>query len=93
MELDYQDILFIVGNNSKTCFAIMLDKPMVELKYSSLHVYSQLKDLGFIQINSFTIINTKYLVNKGGKRHVILKGGSVHKVSRNKWQNFKDTPI
>ena len=84
---DYQDIVFIVGNE-QSCFAFSTDNQIIELRYSLFHIHDKLKELDFFQINGYTIFNTKYFVDKKPKRQITLKGGSIHKVSRNSWKHF-----
>jgi hypothetical protein len=91
MCLDHQDILFVIGN-TQSCFVFSTDNLAVELDRSLYHVHDELKELDFIQINGYTIINTRFFVAKKPKRRITLKGGSLHKVSRNSWKHFKDMP-
>lgn len=87
MCLEDLNILFVVGN-TQSCFAFGVDNRVIEMQYSLFQLYDKLKERGFIQINGYTIINTKYFIDKRQKRQIILKGGSIHKVSRNSWKQF-----
>ncbi len=87
MCLEDPNIIFVVGN-SQRCFAFCVDNRVVEMRYSLFQLYDTLKELDFIKINGYTIINTKYFIDKRQKRQIILKGGSIHKVSRNSWKHF-----
>ncbi len=87
MCLEDLNILFVVGN-TQSCFAFGVDNRVVEIQCSLFQLYGRLKELNFIQINGYTIINTKYFIDKKQKRQIILKGGSMHRVSRNSWKHF-----
>lgn len=91
MCLEYQKIVFVVGN-PQSCYAFCVDNQVIELRYSLFQIYSKLKELDFMPINSYTIFNTKYFVAKKSKRQITLKGGSIHQVSRNSWKHFKAMP-
>jgi hypothetical protein len=91
MQINYEYIVFVIGN-SQDCFAFEVDNHITELKCSLFYIYKKLKGLDFIQINDYTIFNTKYFVDKKSKRQIVLKGGSIHKVSRNSWKLFKMMP-
>ena len=81
MCVENPNIVFVVGNN-QSCFAFGVDNRVVEMQCSLFQLYDKLKEPDFIQINGYTIINTKYFIDKKTKRHIHLKGGSIHKVSR-----------
>ncbi|MGQ1948826.1 LytTR family transcriptional regulator DNA-binding domain-containing protein [Geofilum sp. OHC36d9] len=87
MSLEDLNILFVVGN-AQSCFGFCVDNRVIEMQYSLFQLYDKLKEQDFIRINGYTIINTKYFIDKKQKRHIILKGGSIHKVSRNFWKHF-----
>lgn len=87
MQINYQNIIYIVGD-SKNSFAVVDDKRVIEIGFSLYHLQVDLKDQSFMPINGFTIINTKYFVSKNPQRQITLKGGSIHKVSRNFWKHF-----
>mgnify|MGYP003626594779 CR=1 FL=1 len=83
-----QHLVFIVGN-SKCCFATTQNHRITKIKCSLDMLDSDLSEDCFIRINHHTIINTRFFVGKQGKKEIIMKDGSVHKVSRQRWNNFK----
>lgn len=87
MSINYENVIYIVGN-FQSCFAFGIDKQVIEMKSSLYHLQQALKEQGFMPVNGFTIINTKYFLSKKDKRLISLKGGSIHKVSRKLWNHF-----
>jgi DNA-binding LytR/AlgR family response regulator len=80
--------IFFIGN-SKCCFAFTLDHRIIKISYSLDVLDSELPKDCFLRINYYTIVNTKFLVHKNEKREIIMKDGSIHKVSRQKWKAFQ----
>lgn len=91
MQVNYKNIVYVVGNN-RGCFAYYENNQIAEIEDSLHCLLQKLKEQGFLKINDFTIFNTKYFIGKKPKRQINLKGGSIHKVSRNMWKHFKDLP-
>lgn len=69
---------FIFSHNSEI---LRVSKPIHELEHG-------LEQYGFQRINMYTIVNTKYIIKTTSKRCLILKNGSIHKVSRSKWKHM-----
>lgn len=91
MELNSENIIFVLGN-SRDCFGFCIRNHVSEYGYNLTEMLDMLRDFNFVRINRFTIINTKYIEYKISKRCIALKGGSIHKVSRNFWKQFDNTP-
>ena len=87
MDIIPQDIVFIVGN-TESCFIFQVDKKVVELRSSLYQLNKELEEKHFLKINPHTLFNTMYFENKLPHRQISLKGGSIHKVSRNCWRHF-----
>lgn len=83
-----RQLVFVIGN-SKCCFATMQNQKITKIKCSLDVIDSDLSGNCFLRINYYTIINTRFYVGKQGKKEIILKDGSVHKVSRKRWNDFK----
>ena len=81
-------VIFFTGN-SKCCFAFTSNHRIIKINRSLDILDSELSKDCFLRINYCTIINTKFFIRKNGKREVMMKDGSVHKVSRQKWKGFK----
>jgi hypothetical protein len=90
-QVDFISIVFIVGN-VKSCIAINIDGKVSMLKCSLEDIKKNIDYPGFLRVNEFTLINTKYYTGKRPGRLISLKGGSMHKVSRNSWKHFNDMP-
>lgn len=83
-----RQVIFIVGNG-KCCFAFTLNNKIRKIKCSLDVLDSDLSEDCFLRINYYTIINTRFYVGKQGKKEIIMKDGSIHKVSRKQWNGFK----
>gem|GEM_PF-4391264 len=81
-------IIFFTGN-SKCCFAFTSNHRIMKINCSLDILDSELPKDCFLRINYYTIINTRFFVDKNVKREIVMKDGSVHKVSRQKWKGFK----
>lgn len=80
--------IFII-ENAKCCFAFTQDRRIIKINCSFKTLESELSKDCFLRINDHTIINTKFYVDKQGKKEIIMKDGSIHKVSRQRWNDFK----
>ena len=78
--------------NAKTCFVFNIEGKISMLKNSLEYIQKNIDFPGFLKINEYTLINTKFYTGKKSGRIISLKGGSIHKVSRNSWKHFKDMP-
>jgi hypothetical protein len=83
-----RQMIFIVGN-SKCCFASTQNRRIIKINCSLNILDSNLSEDCFLRINYHTIINTKFYVGKQGRKEIMMKDGSVHKVSRQRWNDFK----
>lgn len=90
-QIDFTTIVFIIGN-AKTCFVFNIEGKFSMLKNSLEDIQKNIDFSSFLKINDFTLINTKFYTGKKPGRIISLKGGSMHKVSRNSWKHFKDMP-
>jgi DNA-binding LytR/AlgR family response regulator len=86
----HSDIIYIVGING-VCFLFLVDHKMKYLRGSMKNIESILKDKNFIRINYHVIINSKFYVKNhmGGTKEIVMRNGTVLKVSRRKWINFR----
>jgi len=83
--LDYNTIY--IKQEQGGYFAVDIEYNKTRLANSSFEEL-QLNNESFVRINLSTIINTKYFIDKKEKRQILLRGGSVHKVSRRVWKQF-----
>lgn len=90
-QIDFNTIVFIVGN-VKGCIVFDIDGEVSMLHKSLENIQKNIDFPGFLRANEFTLINTKYYAGKKPGRIINLKGGSMHKVSRNSWKHFTDMP-
>lgn len=81
-------VISIIGN-SKCCFALTQNRRIIKIKCSLDMIDSDLSGDCFLRINYHTIINTRFYIGKQGKKEIIMKDGSIHKVSRQRWNDFK----
>jgi DNA-binding LytR/AlgR family response regulator len=90
LEPVYPDIIYIVGL-SGICFIFFAEHKFSYVKETMKSLEGYLKDKDFIRINYHVIINSKYFIrnNADSKKEIIMKNGTVLKVSRRKWDNFK----
>lgn len=86
----YQDIIYIVALDG-ICFVFLVNKKVKYVKHSMKALEEMFVNLGFVRINYFSIINTKYYVrnNPSGGKEIIMKNGIILSVSRRKWPFFK----
>ena len=91
MLVSYNDVIYIL-EDAKGRFAYGVDDLGIELHCPLNCLSEKLEPLGFLRINSFTLVNTRFVVGKKGKRLILLKGGSIHKVSRSIWKHFAGMP-
>ncbi|WP_421920341.1 hypothetical protein [Marinifilum sp.] len=90
-QIDFTTIVFIIGN-AQGCFAFDIEEKVSMLQCSIEGVKRNIDFPGFLKINEYTLINSKFYTGKRSGRIISLKGGSMHKVSRNSWKHFKDMP-
>jgi len=83
-----QQVVYIVGN-SRGCFAFNKNNKVSQLQQSLDLLDAKLSEVGFLRVNFHTLINTRYYIGKQLKKRIILRDGSVHKVSRQRWKDFK----
>jgi len=86
---DFSKRAVLIIGNTKCCFAFTQDRRIIKINYSFKTLESELSKDCFLRINDHTIINTKFYVDKQGKKEIIMKDGSIHKVSRQRWNDFK----
>lgn len=91
LQINYDEVTFIIGD-IKACFVFDVDAHIKKVKSSLYSMYEKVKWYGFVQINDFTLINTKYIKHKQPGRLITLKSGGIHKVSRNSWKYFNNLP-
>lgn len=91
MQINCDTVIFIIGN-SQTCFVFGIDNRFSVEQGSVEDIWKTIDSSCFLRINDYTIINSKFYVNKEPGRLIKLKGGSIHKVSRNSWKHFNDMP-
>jgi DNA-binding LytR/AlgR family response regulator len=86
----HSNIIYIVGING-VCFIFLIDHKIKYLRESMKNVETILKDKNFIRINHHIIVNSKFYVRNHieGKKEIIMKNGTVLKVSRRRWINFR----
>lgn len=90
-QINFNTIVFIIGN-TQSCFVFGIDDKFLMLRCSLAGIQGMIESPGFLKINEYTLINTKFYASKKPGRLISLKGGSIHKVSRNSWKHFKDMP-
>ena len=90
-QIDFNIIVFIIGK-ANTCFVFDIDGKNLMLPCSLGDIQKNIDFPGVLKINQFTLINSKFYTGKKPGRLISLKGGSIHKVSRNSWKYFKDMP-
>ena len=91
MQVNFNIIVFIIGN-TQSCFVFYVDEKFSMLQCSLDGIRKVIDFPDFLKINEYTLINTKFYTGKKPGRLISLKGGSIHKVSRNSWKHFNDMP-
>ncbi len=86
----HSDIIYIVGING-VCFIFLIDHKVKYLRVSMKSLESILGSKNFIRINYHIIINSKFYVRNHveGVKEIIMKNGTILKVSRRRWKNFR----
>ncbi|WP_430817890.1 LytTR family DNA-binding domain-containing protein [Carboxylicivirga sp. RSCT41] len=92
MQINTSNTIYILGN-VQNCYCIGDKMPHMLLRMPWQSIKEELKQDGFMQINDFTLINTKFIIHIKPGRIIILKGGSIHKVSRKFWKHFRECPL
>jgi hypothetical protein len=90
-QVDFNTTVFIVGNVNG-CFVFDTEGKVSILQCSLEIIQKNIDFPGFLKVNEFTLINTKFYTGKRPGRIISLKGGSIHKVLRNFWKHFNDMP-
>ncbi|MCG8578795.1 MAG: LytTR family transcriptional regulator DNA-binding domain-containing protein [Bacteroidales bacterium] len=87
MPIDIVNTVYIHGDIHRSyCYGD--DTPVKIVRRSLYSLEKELKQEGFMRINDFTLINTKFRIGTAPGRIITLKGGSKHKVSRQFWKHF-----
>lgn len=89
MQINFENIIYIIGNQN-SCFAFNTDKSITEIKESVKKLCCKLKEQNYIQVNNYTLINTKYYVLKENKQRIKMSDSSLHKLFRRQYKNFKE---
>ncbi len=85
--MNYENIVYIIGN-LHSCFVFGVDKKITEIKISISNLGRQLKEYNYLQINNYTLINTRFFVKKEGKQQIKMNDGSQHKLFRRQHKQF-----
>jgi hypothetical protein len=80
--------LYIIGN-TQGCFIFYKGKTIEQVQLNIVSLRTILNEENFVQINSYTLINTIHLVGFETRSLIKMTDGSLHKIYRRQKKNFK----